>query len=1106
MTNKKREQPIRKESIMRSFRYMVFLLTLTVSSNLTAQEPGDELDPLMGSYILGNSAEIIMQCAPTSGDQGWRIFDYSRYPAEIKQKFKEVNTDSLLEISGGEAMDITSGDLNGDMYNNIIAAWECANHSIAICIPEILKDNLSWTSSHISVIDSVLNKRIRLFTGDFDRDRQKEFVLAYHGLDGYVHIALYQTDTLLVLEKLAEIADFALGTSTLFDLTAGDFDYDGLDEIVLIQYIASDYIGNDHYRLRSNVKVYDYDAQGQIFIPHTTNEISVINDYDASLTVASHVPRLVIAAGNLDGDAQEEVVYGYEIDFTYFKFVPFPQEARTHFYSRVSNFNIDPSLNSVSYDENRKGEIDNWRMDNQDQYFTAGFSMSIDCHDLNRDGIDEVIGYGSRDFAVFTIGENLSLNRVAQIRANSKYGYENCHHLLAVTDLDADTTSADSGKWVPEIVHIDFINDPASNINNPGQLRIRAHQPVLDVSGSITSIAYRAELRTDIDGTYIPSCVIAPGDFDGDAVRLGKPRLFSREYVVQPTVILNAPPVHYDIISDTSYDVCFSYNENDPEFVSSYEFTNSADKQVETEVHGDWGISASLSAGGSFLGVGARTTLTTKYGEGFSKSELNRHTMVIEQKAYARVDDEIYATITDYSFWEYPVYFKGEHYGYVLAAIPYFKGNNWFPSKSWTGISHIPNHEVGNILSYPNYANVINNPELEQLLYDFGTCELHGTSENHMALTITEFTFISDQTSWDFGMSINSAVWGWGISLSTEAHYNKGEINTHKTSVSEQFEITIDLFDINTEIGEVNYKVRPYAYRSQNGVIVIDYNVELPVAAPGDPVTWWQNHYSDYADPAFILPWLYDPEKGYTLEEKAKRHLTKEITFNPSTPQAGDTVMIKARIHNYSLMDTDSPVTVRFYQGDPDAGGTAIVSIYGETEVTTPSVIASQDVAYVEMYWAVPIEISEYTRIYAVIDPDNNITEIHENNNKGFVTLSLWGTTSIEEVVPSEIPDQFILYQNYPNPFNPTTTISYQLPKTSNVVISVYNIIGQKIATLVSKKQSAGVYNVEWDASNMASGVYLYRLSVGSLTTKSGHSVAGEAGGYVETKKMVLIR
>lgn len=1058
---------------------LIVTFCMLLSLNVNAQEPGDELDPLMGSYTLGNSAEIILQCAPTSGEHGWKIYDYQKDPAAIVQKFSDVNTDTTYSIAGNKAMDITSGDLNGDRYDDIIAAWECANHSIALCIPEMTKGSLSWQNSHITMLDSVLGLGfpIRLFTGDFDRDRRKEFVLAYVGLDRYVHIALYQADSLLVIEKLAEIADYFLGVSTLFDLAAGDFDYDGLDEIVLINYTTSDYIGNDHYRLRSNVKVYDYDYQGQLFIPHTTNEISVINDYDAGLTVTSYVPRLVVATGNLDGDAQDEVAYGYEVDFTfaYFSF------RYTHFFSCIGNFNIDPSLNSVSYDENRKGEIGNWSLSNFNQYFTKGFSTSISCQDLNSDGIDEVIGFGSRNLAVFTMGTNLSLNRVAQVAANSKYGYENCRQLLTVTDLDADTTAAEGGKWTPEIAYLDFTNDPSGNINNPGIARIWVYQPVTDDSGTITGISSTAMLATGIDGNYLPACVLTSGDLDGDAIRLGKPRLFAKKSIVQPTVILNAPPVHFDILNDTTYDVCFSYNENDPEFVSSYKYTTSSDKQVETEIHSDWGVSASLSAGGSFLGIGAKATLTTKYGEGFSKSELNRHTMIIEQKASARVDDEIYATITDYSFWEYPVYFKGEFYGYILAAIPYLKGNNWFPSKSWTAISQIPNHEVGNILSYPNYSNVTYNPDLEQLLFQFNTCELHGTSENHMALTITEFTSISDQTSWDFGMSINTSVWGWGVSLSTEAHYNKGEINTHTTSVSDQFEMDIDLYDIDTQIGEVNYKVTPYAYRSESGAIVIDYNVEIPEASPGDPVTWWQNNYSDYSDPAFILPWLYDPEKGYTLEEDAKRHLTKEIILNPANPQPGDTVKITARLHNYSLIATDSPVAVRFYQGDPDNGGTALESIYGETEVTTPAVIASRGVAYVEMYWAVPEGISEYTRIYAVIDPDNAITEIHENNNKGFTTLSLWSATAIEEPDVTDIPEHFALYQNYPNPFNPSTKIRFIIPATEQVLIDIYNIRGQKVETVLNKQLERGEYEINFRANHLASGLYFCHLSTGGF-------------------------
>jgi hypothetical protein len=83
------------------------------------------------------------------------------------------------------------------------------------------------------------------------------------------------------------------------------------------------------------------------------------------------------------------------------------------------------------------------------------------------------------------------------------------------------------------------------------------------------------------------------------------------------------------------------------------------------------------------------------------------------------------------------------------------------------------------------------------------------------------------------------------------------------------------------------------------------------------------------------------------------------------------------------------------------------------------------------------------------------------------------------------------LYQKYPNPFNPKTVISWQLAVSSAVDLSVYNILGQKVATLVNRKQKAGFYTKEWDASGMASGVYYYRL------------VAGE---FVSTKKLVLLK
>jgi hypothetical protein len=100
-------------------------------------------------------------------------------------------------------------------------------------------------------------------------------------------------------------------------------------------------------------------------------------------------------------------------------------------------------------------------------------------------------------------------------------------------------------------------------------------------------------------------------------------------------------------------------------------------------------------------------------------------------------------------------------------------------------------------------------------------------------------------------------------------------------------------------------------------------------------------------------------------------------------------------------------------------------------------------------------------------------------------------STPIELGTDTDIPQKYHLDQNYPNPFNPITMINYQVPMTNEVEISVYNILGEKIVTLVSKKQQAGYYSVQWDASDFASGIYYYKI---------------KAGAFISVKKMILVK
>jgi hypothetical protein len=106
-----------------------------------------------------------------------------------------------------------------------------------------------------------------------------------------------------------------------------------------------------------------------------------------------------------------------------------------------------------------------------------------------------------------------------------------------------------------------------------------------------------------------------------------------------------------------------------------------------------------------------------------------------------------------------------------------------------------------------------------------------------------------------------------------------------------------------------------------------------------------------------------------------------------------------------------------------------------------------------------------------------------------FAVLSSELPTSVTEL--EELPDAFVLAQNYPNPFNPSTSIRYELPETARVRLEVFNLLGERVATLVDERREAGRHQVSFDAGSLASGVYLYRL---------------QAGDFVQTRKLTLIR
>ena len=123
-----------------------------------------------------------------------------------------------------------------------------------------------------------------------------------------------------------------------------------------------------------------------------------------------------------------------------------------------------------------------------------------------------------------------------------------------------------------------------------------------------------------------------------------------------------------------------------------------------------------------------------------------------------------------------------------------------------------------------------------------------------------------------------------------------------------------------------------------------------------------------------------------------------------------------------------------------------------------------------------------------------NFTGISKKDNNlitsGFLANYFRVLTDVNDKENS-IPNKFGLSQNYPNPFNPTTRIKYEISSKEQVILKVYDILGREVTTLVNKEQLAGKYEVTFNASNLASGIYLYVL---------------KAGAFYQAKKLVLLK
>jgi hypothetical protein len=986
-----------------------------------------------------------------------------------------------IELSGHRRFDMITGNVTGNNLDEVVAAWETGNRSVALAVSSVnqathelhdlslhVTDSLTLVEVPIDTVwmTSYYNYRlIRLEAGQFDDDEEEEFVLAYWAADSTVRIELYDGATGFTVPH-AVISDQLLSTKMpvlmdpqhgheqpFFDIALGDFDADGLSEIILVGKAPDIIQSNDLF-----AAVYDYIYPTSTFT--TTCRVNVPHQISGTGD-DGNFRYLSVIAGRMNKNNSCDGVISLSLG-GYSNGDPYG-------HAQIA-FDVSEDLTNMMFGQPQ---------DFGPLYATYGA-------DVNSDGILEAIftkggntsGHGT--LQILTVDSVLAIKSIiATGSVPSLYYLSPGRRALVLADVEKDTLAH---RWLPELI----VSEEYFDIK-----RTYIYDVVLDSVNNLTALHMRKwHPATSAEGLPM---ALAAGNFDGGAVRLGTPGHWSKTDMLQPIVILNAPPVHFDAFDGVEYDVSKSYPPNTCQFYSRYEKQSQSSVEVQTKVSRCWATSQSFGLNASYYGLGVSTSFEQRYGRNFSKVDGSSKTVTIAVQVDAREDDAIYATVVDYDIWEYPVFVEDTLLGHVLVLDPLQLSNRWFPSKSWSASAYIPNHEVGNILSYQRYPNLVNNSDVASLIsgtYD-QSYTLHSSSSYNWDLRFQDFVASQTETSREIGFNVNAGGDLFGFTFGGTESYSEEDVSTHTTSVTQDLVLSTHLDAVDLGLGEVRYTVTPYSYWARNGALVVDYAVQPDLAPPGFTPTWWQRHYDSIPDPSFILPWRLDPEKGFVLEDETKRHQTNEIIFSNNNPDPGDTIAIRARLHNFSLSPTVGPVMVKFYVGDPDSGGVLMTGIHGETELLTDGLIPSRDKKTVQMLWRVPESLPQYPKIYALLDPDHEITEIHEENNKGWTVLGKQAIVGVDDSPSHAIPSAFRLQQNYPNPFNPTTVISFDLPRVDDVRLVVYDLLGREVTTLLDEMVPAGSYRLRFDASGMASGVYYYRLTVGP---------------YVEVKKMILIR
>jgi hypothetical protein len=846
-----------------------------------------------------------------------------------------------LSVNGGGNMSIAAGYFGGAAgWMDTVAAWEYPAGKISVYVQ-------SYNSSLIKSVDATVNSndpvagantgwpsyggQIRVATGDFDGDGYDEFVVAWEGAGASLNLRVWDVNsTTFVPTAKGTLAGETLGGYKFLSVATGDFNADGRDEIAVAWRDSDNKLA---------IKVLSVDSAGIL-----TAKVKLVEPVTPG--------QLAIVTGDFNGDTIDEIAVAFNTQ----------TNATLNLYQVTNNLQ---SLTRKGTDAPQSGVPGNTIVQEM-----AGRQLGLQAGDFSADGIDELAlvynapGTWRCNVSVYSADAALTLTSRTTQYVNDLGCYGDLQ--VAAGDMNRDV--------IDEIVIASRYGTELSS----NDIDLFMFQVAPDLSSIIPKGFINDADNVQVPGSRYGHLALAVGAFDGKSVRVGQPTYSHMDETLQLVAVINAPPKHIDVLNGEVVDVNFT----DrcllvPCTYAKYETVQKVSTTMALSTNRDWTVSEEVKL--KFPYVSA--SLKASYGESFEKTTTSFSSTEFGQGIEANTDDVVVRLVQSLNIWEYPIYADGSNVvqGHILVVWP-DKADPTCTSNCSGAITaridgknpasyYEPNHEVNNVMSYSaappaNIGTTVKSDTKNDL----------GSNGYEWWVKWTDIATDETKQSTKLNLEASLEVSAWGQSLTSAGSYSEGETTVNRVSFEQSTEIRLNYWGIDPMY---SYGVRPFIYFARpDGHLVLDYQVTPGLATP-TVETWWERNYTK-VDPAFSLPWK-DGSIGAQY-----RLLSKDIILDPAVAAPGAIVDITAKVRNYSLTGVAN-VLVYFFIGDPDAGGATLI---GSATIPTLNPMSS-GTATIQLNTTGIGSGGKTLQIYAKIDPNNVIAEVHEDNNKAYAQLPI---------------------------------------------------------------------------------------------------------------------